>query len=108
MDLDPLLLCSGLCPLSSHRKRCGDFCLVYYGWTLSKVEPCSKVDSITVTGDDGRSYVYRVTSVRKANADDAIIDLSPSIGAKLTLVTCDTLTGKSSRFIMEADLVGEV
>ncbi|MBI5003733.1 sortase [Candidatus Kaiserbacteria bacterium] len=63
-------------------------------------------DSITLTGDDGSSYLYRVTSVRKANADDAIIDLSPSIGTKLTLVTCDTLTSKSARFILEADFVG--
>lgn len=75
---------------------------------FNRIPELSAGDSITVTGDDGRSYVYRVTSVRKANADDAIIDLSPSIGAKLTLVTCDTLTSKSSRFILEADLVGEV
>jgi LPXTG-site transpeptidase (sortase) family protein len=75
---------------------------------FNRIPELSAGDSITVTGDDGRSYVYRVTSVRKANADDEIIDLSPSIGAKLTLVTCDTLTSKSSRFILEADLVGEV
>lgn len=75
---------------------------------FNRIPELSAGDSITVAGDDGRSYVYRVTTVRKANADDAIIDLSPSIGAKLTLVTCDTLTSKSSRFILEADLVGEV
>jgi LPXTG-site transpeptidase (sortase) family protein len=73
---------------------------------FNRIPELSAGDSITVTGDNGQSYVYRVTSVRKANADDAIIDLSPSIGAKLTLVTCDTLTSKSSRFILEADLVG--
>lgn len=75
---------------------------------FNRIPELSAGDSITVVGDDGRSYVYRVTAVRKANADDEIIDLSPSIGAKLTLVTCDTLTSKSSRFILEADLVGEV
>jgi len=61
---------------------------------------------ITITGSDGKSYLYSVTSVRKANATDATIDLSPSAGTKLTLVTCDTLTGKSARFILEADFVG--
>ncbi len=61
-------------------------------------------DTITVQGE-GRSYVYSVKSVRKANAEDAIIDLSPTLGQKLTLVTCDTLTSKSSRFILEADFV---
>lgn len=75
---------------------------------FNRIPELSAGDSITLAGDDGRSYVYRVSTVRKANADDAIIDLSPSIGSKLTLVTCDTLTSKSSRFILEADLVGEV
>lgn len=63
-------------------------------------------DSITIVGEDGRSYLYRTTSVRKANAEDATIDLSKSAGAKLTLVTCDTLTGKHARFVLEADFVG--
>ena len=61
-------------------------------------------DSITITGS-GKSYVYVVTSVRKAEVDEAVIDLS-AVGQKLTLVTCDTLTGKSARIILEADFVG--
>ncbi len=61
-------------------------------------------DSITVQGG-GKSFVYSVTSVRKADATEATIDLSPTLGHKLTLVTCDTLTGKSARYILEADLV---
>lgn len=64
-------------------------------------------DSITIEGE-GRSYLYTVRSVRKANAEDALIDLSPSLGQKLTLVTCDTLTGKTSRFILEADFVAVI
>lgn len=63
-------------------------------------------DIITIEGDDGRSYYYGVENVRKADATDAIIDLSPTQGSKLTLVTCDTLTSKSSRFIVVANLVG--
>ena len=62
-------------------------------------------DMIVVEGE-GKSYLYSVTSVRTANAEDAIIDLSTSLGKKLTLVTCDTLTSKSSRYILEADFVG--
>jgi LPXTG-site transpeptidase (sortase) family protein len=64
--------------------------------------------TITIVGADGKKYIYSVLSVRKANANDATIDLSPSIGTKLTLVTCDTLTSKSSRFILEADFIGAI
>ena len=71
---------------------------------FNRVPELSPGDTITVQGE-GRSYVYSVKSVRKANAEDAIIDLSPTLGKKLTLVTCDTLTSKSSRFILEADFV---
>ncbi len=62
---------------------------------------------ITIIGEDGKSYLYSVTSVRKANAD-AVIDLSKNGNARLTLVTCDTLTSKNARFIAEADFVGVV
>lgn len=62
-------------------------------------------DEIALTGDDGATYLYRVTSVRKADANSAVIDLSKTQGKKLTLVTCDTLTGKSARFIVEAAFV---
>jgi len=63
-------------------------------------------DSITITGSDGRSYIYSVLEVRKADVKDGIIDLSPARGTRLTLVTCDTLTGETARFIVEAEFVG--
>ncbi|MBM3261015.1 sortase [Candidatus Kaiserbacteria bacterium] len=63
-------------------------------------------DEITLTGDNGRTYRYRVSSVRQVNADDAKVELSPEMSPKLTLVTCDTLSGKSARFVLEADFVG--
>ncbi|MCI0558676.1 MAG: sortase, partial [Nitrososphaera sp.] len=64
-------------------------------------------DMITLTGSDGKSYTYRVTSVkRKTTTSGALIDLSRTQGTKLTLVTCDTLTGKTSRFVLTADFVG--
>ncbi len=64
-------------------------------------------DLITLTGSDGKKYLYSVDSVVKANTKDGTtIPLSPSIGKKLTLVTCDTLTGVSARFILTATFVG--
>ena len=63
-------------------------------------------DSITIVGADKKEYLYSVTSVQKADASNTTIDLSVKDGTKLTLVTCDTLTGKSARFVLEADYVG--
>ncbi len=62
-------------------------------------------DTITLDGEDGTQYVYSVESVRKADATEAVIDLSPTLGRKLTLVTCDTLTSKTSRYILTAQFV---
>jgi LPXTG-site transpeptidase (sortase) family protein len=73
---------------------------------FNRVPELQAGDSITLVGDDGKSYLYSVIDVRKADATDATIDLSPTQGTKLTLVTCDTLTGKSARFILTADFVG--
>jgi len=53
----------------------------------------------------GKEFLYTVTSITKVDADEGIIDLSPN-GQKLTIVTCDTLTGKSSRYVLEAEFVG--
>ena len=64
-------------------------------------------DSISVEGG-GVEYLYSVTSVRSADANEAVIDLSPTAGTKLTLTTCDVLSGKSARFIVEAEYVGIV
>lgn len=64
-------------------------------------------DSIILKGADGKSYLYSVESVAKASVGDGTtLDLSPSQGKRLTLVTCDTLTGKSARYILEAQFVG--
>jgi LPXTG-site transpeptidase (sortase) family protein len=64
-------------------------------------------DSITLVGDDGTSYLYAVDSVVKADTESGTsIPLSPSVGKELTLVTCDTLTGKSARFVLTAHFVG--
>ena len=65
-------------------------------------------DLVTLTGADGTQYIYSVVNVVRADtADGTTIDLSSS-GKKLTLVTCDTLTGKSARFVLTANFVGVV
>lgn len=75
---------------------------------FNRVQELTAGDTITLVGDDGEKYLYSVLSVRKANASDSTIDLSPRIGTKLTLVTCDTLTSKDARFILEADFIGTI
>lgn len=62
-------------------------------------------DTITLRAD-GKNYLYMVTSVRKADASDTRIDMSKTLGTRLTLVTCDTLTSKDARFVLEASFVG--
>jgi LPXTG-site transpeptidase (sortase) family protein len=64
-------------------------------------------DSITILGSDGKDYNYSVVSVVKADTNDGTtIDTSPSQGTNLTLVTCDTLTGVSARFVLTATYIG--
>ena len=71
---------------------------------FNKIPDLKAGDSISVEGG-GKEYVYSVVSVTQVDAEEGIINLSKS-GHKLTIVTCDTLTGKSARFVMEAELVG--
>jgi LPXTG-site transpeptidase (sortase) family protein len=75
---------------------------------FNKIPDLKAGDSITLSGEDGVHYLYSVTKVYKANANDTSIDMSPSLGTRLVLVTCDTLTGKSARFVLEASLVGTI
>jgi len=63
-------------------------------------------DSIIIEGG-GKEYVYSVVSIKSVDISDptAVVDLSKE-GNRLTLVTCDTLTGKTARFVLEAELIG--
>jgi len=72
---------------------------------FNRLPELEKGDVVTLQGG-GKEYIYTVRSVRRADAEEEIIDLSPSLGHMLTLVTCDTLTSKTSRWIVEAELVG--
>lgn len=73
---------------------------------FNRIPELSAGDTITLTGKDGTQYLYSVVSVVKADASDTKIDLSPSLGTRLVLVTCDTLTGKSARYVLTANYVG--
>jgi sortase (surface protein transpeptidase) len=75
---------------------------------FNKIPDLKAGDSITLTGEDGVRYLYSVSRVYKADAESTSIDMSPSLGTRLVLVTCDTLTGKSARFVLEASLVGTI
>ena len=73
---------------------------------FNRIPELSEGDTITVSGQ-GKSYIYAVRSVRRVDANgDETIDLSSKNGTHLTLVTCDTLTSKASRWILEAELIG--
>lgn len=77
---------------------------------FNRVPDLKPGDSITLQGE-GKTYLYTVRSVRKTNVEnveESIIDLSPTQGRKLTLVTCNTLAGKSARFVLEADFVAVI
>ncbi len=71
---------------------------------FNRVPELKEGDTITLEGG-GKEFVYTVRSVKKVDANEGVIDLSKD-GNRLTLVTCDTLTGKSARFVLEAELVG--
>lgn len=72
---------------------------------FNRVPELEEGDVIEVDGQDGVTYSYRVLSVKTVNAEEGIIDLSRE-GNRLTIVTCDTLTSKSSRFVVNAELIG--
>jgi LPXTG-site transpeptidase (sortase) family protein len=71
---------------------------------FNKIPDLEAGDSITVESGD-KAFTYRVTSVKQVDAEEGTIDLTRT-GQKLTIVTCDTLTGKSARYVLEAEFVG--
>ena len=73
---------------------------------FNRVAELKPGETITLSGG-GREFLYTVKSVRRADAEEELISLAKD-GNKLTLATCDTLTSKTSRFIVEAELVGEI
>jgi LPXTG-site transpeptidase (sortase) family protein len=63
-------------------------------------------DQIELDGEGGGTYLYSVTSVTKADATNFGENFLGTPEKKLIIVTCDTLTSKSARYIVRADFVG--
>ena len=67
------------------------------------IQKLSQGEKIYVEGQD-RVYVYTVDSVHEADATKAGIPLEVT-GNKLTLITCDSFSSKSGRFVVLATFV---
>jgi LPXTG-site transpeptidase (sortase) family protein len=68
------------------------------------IQTLTKGEIISVYSDTAE-YRYSVTNVSVADADEDVIELAQK-GKFLTLVTCDTFTKKSARFVVTAKFVG--
>lgn len=72
---------------------------------FNRISELERGDLITISGE-GREYLYSVVSVEQRDTTDPSSGISLAKGGKrLTLVTCDTLTGETARFVLEADFV---
>lgn len=75
---------------------------------FNKIPELEAGELITLAAADGTKHLYRVVSVKKVDVnDDVSISLATS-STRLTLVTCDTLSGKSARFVLDAEYVGTI
>lgn len=70
---------------------------------FNEIQNLKKGEKIMVHAE-GRTYVYTVENVAKADATTAAIPLQVS-GQKLTLVSCDSFGSPSARFVVTANLV---
>ena len=70
---------------------------------FNAIQNLEKGDRITVYSDT-TAYVYSVTQVTAADAEEDAIPLTKT-GYTLTLATCDSFGSRSDRFIVVADLV---
>lgn len=71
--------------------------------TFNGIQKLTAGDIVTVSSV-GTVYTYRVRSVTKESADNAVIPLSVA-GRVLTLSTCDSFGAKTDRFVVVADFV---
>jgi len=58
-------------------------------------------DVVNVSGEDGKTYVYKVTSVKLASDKDVLVRFD-STSRMLTLSTCNTFGQKEERYVIEA------
>lgn len=71
---------------------------------FNDIEFLEEGDTIILYGG-GSEYLYRVSGVRMVDAKNEVIDLTKG-STRLTLVTCNTLGEKSSRWVVEAEFIG--
>ena len=70
---------------------------------FNEIQHLKEGDRITVYGETA-AFVYTVTDVASADAEEAAIPLTAK-GHTLTLATCDSFGKKTARFIVTAELV---
>ena len=58
-------------------------------------------DGISVKGEDGKVYEYKVSSVKLASDKDVLVSFDKS-SHRLTLSTCNTFGKKEERYVVEA------
>jgi LPXTG-site transpeptidase (sortase) family protein len=68
------------------------------------IQNLKKGETISVYSG-ANEYRYAVSEVRVADATEDVVELSAT-GKHLILVTCDSFTKKTNRFVVTADLVG--
>lgn len=71
--------------------------------TFTGIQTLKKGETISVYSAT-REYRYAVTSVRVANATEDVVELAQH-GKQLVVVTCDSFSKKTNRFVVTADLV---
>ena len=71
---------------------------------FNNVQKLESGDIVSVLSE-GTEYRYRVTGVRVADAEEDVVELRTT-GKYLVLVTCDSFTAKTSRFVVTAEFVG--
>lgn len=71
---------------------------------FNNIQNLKKGETISVYSATAE-YRYKVTGVRIADATEDVVQLAQS-GKHLVLVTCDSFTSKTSRFIVTAEFVG--
>jgi LPXTG-site transpeptidase (sortase) family protein len=69
--------------------------------TFNDLEKLVRGDQIQITGGDS-TYVYKVTSVRRASEDDVLVEFDKG-SRMLTISTCDTFGRKQDRWVVEAE-----
>ena len=79
---------------------------VSHGGPFRTVSSLGPGDTLSLTGSDGRIYLYAVVGTRITQPTwEAIQSFQPPSGKGLTLVACHPLGSTAQRFVVDADLV---